>query len=113
MGEGWALAQGLVERDHARHGDGGWRLVGWSGNRRAPALTCGVHLGVTWRLLVQRWMRRLLRLQQFDGRDFQRIALDVSVDIYAQVIFLVRRFEGVRDLGIARSIELQELVVLG
>jgi hypothetical protein len=37
-------------------------------------------------------------LQQLDGSDFQRVALHVSVDIHAKMIFLVRRFEGFHDL---------------
>ena len=52
-------------------------------------------------------------LQQPDGGDFQGVALKVSCDVDAKVVFLVRGFEGFEDLGISLGVELQELLVLG
>jgi hypothetical protein len=55
------------------------------------------------------WQRGL---QQFDRRDFQRIALHVAADVHAKVVFLVRGFESFNDLCVSLCIELQELLVL-
>ena len=51
-------------------------------------------------------------LQQFDRRDFQRIALHVAADVHAKVVFLVRGFESFNDLCVSFRIELQEVLVL-
>jgi hypothetical protein len=40
----------------------------------------------------------VLQLQQLDRSDFQRIALHISTDVHAKVVFLVRRFESFHNL---------------
>ncbi len=54
----------------------------------------------------------IAELEQLDRSDFQRIALHVSADVHAKVIFLFRGFESFHDLCVPLRIELQELLVL-
>lgn len=55
----------------------------------------------------------IAELQQLDRNDFQRVALHVSADIHAKVVFVVRCFESFHDLCISLCVELQEVLVLG
>src|SRR6266481_119184 len=57
--------------------------------------------------------RRCKASEQLDGGHLQGVALHFAGDVCAQMVLLVRRFQGGDDLRVPVGIELEELLVVG